>query len=143
MTIERTLAIIKPNLVAKNLIGEIINRFEIAGFKIIAIKMIQLTKAKAERLYNQHIDKHFFSDLINFMISGPIVVSILECENAIELYRNLIGDTNPMKAEKGTLRAYYANSHTENGFHGSDSKKSAIFEINVFFKKNEIYSNID
>ncbi|PPI88264.1 nucleoside-diphosphate kinase [Candidatus Pantoea edessiphila] len=142
MTIERTLSIIKPNAVAKNLIGEIINRFENTGFKIIGMKMVCLTKKQAESFYSQHSDKFFFVDLVNFMISGPIIVSVLERENAIQFYRNLMGDTNPIKALKGTLRADYADSYTANGLHGSDSMTSALFEIGSFFKEDEIYSNI-
>ncbi|MXP50831.1 nucleoside-diphosphate kinase [Pantoea sp. SoEX] len=143
MTLERTLSIIKPNIVAKNLIGKIINKFEITGFKIIGIKMIRLNKQQVENFYKLHINRYFFKDLVNFMISGPIIVAILESENAIKLHRELIGDTNPLKALKGTLRAEYADSYTENGFHGSDSEKSAMFEINYFFRKDEIFSGVN
>ncbi|PPI88927.1 nucleoside-diphosphate kinase [Candidatus Pantoea edessiphila] len=141
MAIEQTLSIIKPNVVAKNIIGKIFNRFEKKGFKIISIKMLKLSHQQAECFYKQHISKPFFKDLINFMISGPIIISVLERENAVNFHRTLIGDTNPMKALKGTLRADYADNYTENGFHGSDSIESALFEINYFFKNNEIYSN--
>ncbi|WP_041068676.1 nucleoside-diphosphate kinase [Candidatus Ishikawella capsulata] len=139
MTIERTCSIIKPNIVAKNYIGAIYDRCERAGFIIIATKMQHLTKNQAKTFYIKHKDKHFFQDLINFMISGPIVVSILEGENVIKRYRNLMGDTNPEKALPGTLRADYADSITENAIHGSDALESAYYEISFFFKENEIF----
>ncbi|AKC31865.1 nucleoside-diphosphate kinase [Candidatus Pantoea carbekii] len=139
MTIEHSLSIIKPNAVAKNVIGAIYNRFENAGFKIIAIKMLHLTKQQAEGFYAEHKDCIFFDKLVKFMISGPIVVSVLEGNHAIQRHRDLIGATDPNQALAGTLRAEYADNVTENAVHGSDSIESAIREITYFFSKNEIY----
>ncbi|PPI86677.1 nucleoside-diphosphate kinase [Candidatus Pantoea edessiphila] len=138
MKVERTLSIIKPNAVAKNVIGEIFNKFEVSGFKIIGIKMMRLNKKQTENFYHQHQDKFFFIDLILFMISGPIVVSVLERKNAVRYYRELMGATDPKKAIKGTLRAEYGDDYTANALHGSDSIKSAIFEIDYFFRSDEL-----
>ncbi|MXP56599.1 nucleoside-diphosphate kinase [Pantoea sp. Mhis] len=142
MVIERTLSIIKPNAVAKNLIGAIYNRFENSGFKIIGIKMLQLTKEQAEGFYSEHQDRSFFTNLVNFMISGPIVVSVLECENAIHRQRVLMGSTNPKNALPDTLRAKFADNITENAIHGSDSIESASREIAYFFSEEEIYMRV-
>ncbi len=138
MTTERTFSIVKPNAVAKNVIGAIYNRFESAGFNIVAAKMLHLTKAQAEGFYAEHKGKPFFDGLVAFMISGPIVVSVLEGENAIQRHRDLMGATNPANALAGTLRADYADSLTENATHGSDSAESAAREIAFFFGEGEI-----
>ncbi|WP_368913377.1 nucleoside-diphosphate kinase [Mixta calida] len=139
MTVERTFSIVKPNAVAKNVIGAIYNRFEAAGFKIVAAKMLHLTKEQAEGFYAEHKGKPFFDGLVEFMTSGPIVVSVLEGENAVQRHRDLMGATNPANALAGTLRADYADSFTENATHGSDSLESAAREIAFFFGENEIY----
>lgn len=138
MAIERTFSIIKPNAVAKNVIGAIYNRFESAGFKIISAKMLHLTKEQAEGFYAEHKGRPFFDNLIDFMTSGPIMVSILEGENAIHRHRDLMGATNPDNALAGTLRADYADSFTENATHGSDYAESAVREIAYFFAENEV-----
>ncbi|PLK59296.1 nucleoside-diphosphate kinase [Candidatus Palibaumannia cicadellinicola] len=137
MTIERTLSIIKPNAVANHVVGAIINRFETAGFNIVGMKMLQLTYQQAEGFYAEHKSKHFFECLMNFMISGPIVVQILEGENVIRCHRDIMGATNPADALVGTLRADYADSLIENAVHGSDSAESAIREIAYFFTVDE------
>ncbi|MDF7680395.1 nucleoside-diphosphate kinase [Enterobacteriaceae bacterium ESL0689] len=138
MTIERTLSIIKPNAVAKNVIGAIFSRFELAGFSIVAIKMIHLTAEQARGFYAEHQGRPFFDGLVAFMTSGPIVVTVLEGENAVQRHRDLLGATNPAQALTGTLRADYADSATENGTHGSDSQASAAREIAYFFAEDEI-----
>ena len=138
MTTERTFSIVKPNAVAKNVIGAIYNRFESAGFKIVAAKMLHLTKDQAEGFYAEHKGKAFFNGLVEFMTSGPIVVSVLEGENAVQRHRDLMGATNPDNALAGTLRADYADSFTENATHGSDSQESAAREIAFFFGEGEI-----
>ena len=129
MAIERTFSIIKPNAVAKNVIGSIFARFEAAGFKIVGTKMLHLTVEQARGFYAEHDGKPFFDGLVEFMTSGPIVVSVLEGENAVQRHRDLLGATNPANALAGTLRADYADSLTENGTHGSDSVESAAREI--------------
>lgn len=129
MAIERTFSIIKPNAVAKNVIGSIFARFEAAGFKIVGTKMLHLTVEQARGFYAEHDGKPFFDGLVEFMTSGPIVVSVLESENAVQRHRDLLGATNPANALAGTLRADYADSLTENGTHGSDSLESAQREI--------------
>lgn len=139
MTTEQTLSIIKPNAVAKNVIGAICHRFENAGLKIVAAKMLHLTREQAEGFYAEHAGKPFYDGLITFMISGPIVVSVLAGENAVQRYRDLMGATNPANALAGTLRADYADSLTENATHGSDSPASAALEIAFFFGEGEIY----
>ncbi|VFP88514.1 nucleoside-diphosphate kinase [Candidatus Erwinia haradaeae] len=139
MTIEQTLSIIKPNAIKKNIIGAIFNRFESAGFSIIANKMQLLSEKQATDFYKEHIEKLFFSNLITFMTSGPVILSILEGHHAIQRHRDLMGDTNPSKALTGTIRSDYSNSLTENTTHGSDSATSAKREIAFFFKKEEIY----
>ena len=138
MTVERTFSIIKPNAVANNDIGAIYARFERAGFKIIASKMLRLTREQAEGFYAEHKGRPFFDGLVEFMTSGPIVVSVLEGENAVQRHRDLLGATNPANALAGTLRADYADSLTENGTHGSDSVESAAREIAYFFGEGEV-----
>ncbi|MCH9699710.1 MAG: nucleoside-diphosphate kinase [Gammaproteobacteria bacterium] len=133
MTVERTLSIVKPDAVAKNVIGEIYNRFEKAGLKIIAAKMIQLSRAQAEAFYAVHKERPFFNDLVEFMISGPVIAQVLEGDNAIAMNRQLMGATNPAEAESGTIRADFAESIDENAVHGSDSAETAAQEISFFF----------
>ncbi|MFP1920737.1 nucleoside-diphosphate kinase [Lonsdalea quercina] len=139
MTVERTFSIIKPNAVAKNVIGAIYNRFESAGFKIVAAKMLHLTREQAEGFYAEHKGKPFFDGLVTFMTSGPIVIQVLEGENAVQRHRDLMGATNPENALAGTLRADYADSLTENAVHGSDSPASAEREIAYFFSADEVH----
>ncbi|BFU60215.1 MULTISPECIES: nucleoside-diphosphate kinase [Rodentibacter] len=136
---EKTLSIIKPDAVKRNLIGAILTRFEKDGFKIIATKMVRLTQAQAEGFYAEHQGKPFFEPLVNYMMSAPIVVSVLEKENAVKDYRTLIGATNPEMAEVGTIRKDFALSQRENSVHGSDSVESANREIAYFFADSEIY----
>ncbi|WP_455814063.1 nucleoside-diphosphate kinase [Pseudomonas graminis] len=138
MTIERTFSIVKPNAVAKNVIGAIFNRFESASFKIVGSKMLHLSKEQAEGFYAEHQGKPFFDGLVEFMTSGPVVVSVLEGENAVQRHRDLMGATNPANALAGTLRADYADSFTENATHGSDSAESAAREIAYFFGEGEV-----
>ena len=140
MTIERTLSIIKPDAVGKNVIGDIIARFEKAGLKVVAAKMLQLTSEKAGGFYAEHKGRGFFDDLMEFMTSGPVVVQVLEGENAIELNRKLMGATNPKEAEPGTIRADFAETIDANAVHGSDSPESAAREVSYFFDPSEIYS---
>lgn len=138
MAIERTLSIIKPDAVGKNVIGEIYTRFEKAGLKVVAAKMKHLSKAEAEGFYAEHRERGFFGDLVAFMTSGPVVVSVLEGENAVLLHRNLMGATDPKKAEAGTIRADFAVSIDENAVHGSDSAESAAREVAYFFSATEL-----
>lgn len=138
MAIERTLSIIKPDAVAKNVIGEIYSRFEKAGLKVVAAKMKQLSRAEAEGFYAEHAARGFFNDLVSFMTSGPVIIQVLEGENAVALHRNLMGATDPKKAEAGTIRADFAVSIDENAVHGSDSEASAAREISFFFSALEI-----
>ncbi|PWC22731.1 nucleoside-diphosphate kinase [Brenneria roseae subsp. roseae] len=138
MTVERTFSIVKPNAVAKNAIGAIYARFESAGFKIVAAKMLRLTREQAEGFYAEHQGKPFFDGLVEFMMSGPIMVQVLEGENAVQRNRDIMGATNPANALAGTLRADYADSFTENAVHGSDSIESAEREIAYFFSADEI-----
>lgn len=138
MALERTFSIIKPNAVAKNVIGSIFARFESAGFKIVATKMLHLSSEQAQGFYAEHEGKPFFDGLVAFMTSGPIVVSVLEGEDAVRRHREILGATNPANALAGTLRADYADSLTENGTHGSDSVESANREIAFFFAADEI-----
>ncbi|WP_395480216.1 nucleoside-diphosphate kinase [Candidatus Curculioniphilus buchneri] len=142
MTIERTLSIIKPDAVAKNIIGTIINRFENIGLTVIGAKMLRLHREQAEGFYAEHKNKSFFNDLVVFMISGPIFVQVLEGKNAVRQNRKIIGATDPMNALVGTLRADYANSVIENTVHGSDSFHSATREIAYFFTDEEYFSRI-
>lgn len=138
MALERTFSIIKPDAVKRNLIGEIYNRFEKAGFKIVAAKMVQLTEEQASGFYAEHEGKPFFPPLKEFMTSGPIMVQVLEGENVIARYRELMGKTNPEEAACGTLRADYAIDMRLNSVHGSDSPESAAREIEFFFPAAEI-----
>ncbi|WP_105103174.1 nucleoside-diphosphate kinase [Microbulbifer pacificus] len=138
MALERTLSIIKPDAVAKNVIGEIESRFEKAGLSIVAMKMVQLSREKAEGFYAEHKERPFFKDLVDFMTSGPVVVQVLEGENAVKANRDLMGATNPKEAEAGTIRADFADSIDANAVHGSDSTTSAEREVNYFFSAEEI-----
>ena len=139
MAIEQTLSIIKPDAVKKQIIGEIQTRIHQAKLDIIAMKMVKLTKEQAEGFYAEHQDKPFFANLVKFMMSGPIVVQVLQGENAVERYRQLMGPTDLSKAAAGTLRADFANSVRENAVHGSDSLASAEREIAYFFVDSEIF----
>ena len=139
MAIEQTLSIIKPDAVKKQIIGEIQTRIHQAKLDIIAMKMVKLTKEQAEGFYAEHQDKPFFANLVNFMMSGPIVVQVLQGDNAVERYRQLMGPTDLSKAAAGTLRADFANSMRENAVHGSDSLASAEREIAYFFVDSEIF----
>lgn len=138
MAIERTLSIIKPDAVAKNVIGEIYARFEKAGLKILAARMVHLSREQAEGFYAVHKERPFFKDLVDFMISGPVMVQALEGENAIQVNRDLMGATDPKKAAAGTIRADFAQTVDENAVHGSDGVETAKVEIAYFFKDNEI-----
>ena len=138
MAIERTFSIIKPDAVAKNVIGEIYSRFEKAGLKIIAAKMLQLSNEQAEGFYAVHKERPFFKDLVEFMTSGPVMVQVLEGENAIMQNRAIMGATNPKDAEPGTIRADFAVSIDENAVHGSDGPDTAKTEIAFFFTEQEI-----
>ncbi len=135
---EQTLSIIKPDAVAKNVVGQILARFEAANLKIAATKKIQLSQADAEAFYAIHAERPFFKDLVEFMISGPVVVTVLEGENAMQTNRDLMGATNPAEAEAGTIRADFADSIDANAVHGSDSVENATNEINFFFAQREI-----
>ena len=135
---ERTLSIIKPDAVKRDLIGAILARFEQNGFKIVAIKMLRLTREQAEGFYAEHQGKAFFEQLVDYMMSAPIVVSVLEKENAVQDYRALIGSTNPENAAEGTIRKDFALNQRENSVHGSDSMESAAREIAYFFVDSEI-----
>ncbi|MBN2768166.1 MAG: nucleoside-diphosphate kinase [Campylobacterales bacterium] len=135
---EQTLSIIKPDAVAKNVVGKILSRFEDASLRIAATKKLQLSKADAEAFYAVHSKRPFFNDLVSFMISGPVVVSVLEGENAILKNRELMGATNPKEAEAGTIRADFADSIDANAVHGSDFLENAKIEIEFFFAKREI-----
>lgn len=138
MALERTLSIIKPDAVAKNVIGQIYSRFENAGLKIVASKMLRLSREKAEGFYAEHRGRPFFNDLVEFMTSGPVVVQALEGENAINLNRQLMGATNPREAETGTIRADFATTIDANAVHGSDSAAAAEREIAYFFAQDEL-----
>jgi nucleoside-diphosphate kinase len=138
MAIERTLSIIKPDAVAKNVIGEIYSRFEKAGLRIIAAKMLHLSREQAEGFYAVHKERPFFKDLVDFMISGPVMVQALEGENAVALHRELMGATDPKKAAAGTIRADFAETVDENAVHGSDAAETAAVEIAYFFNPSEI-----
>ena len=138
MTQERTLSIIKPDATRRNLIGKIITKFEDGGLKIVAQKKIQLTQKLAEDFYAVHKDRPFYSDLVNFMISGPVVVQVLEGDDAVIRNREIMGATNPAEAADGTIRKEFAESLEANSVHGSDSVDNAKIEIEFFFDKNEI-----
>jgi nucleoside-diphosphate kinase len=140
MSVERTLSIIKPDAVAKNVIGQIVSRFEAKGLKVIAARLQQLSRADAERFYAVHSARPFFKDLVDFMISGPVFVQALEGENAIQTNRDLMGATDPKKAEKGTIRADFADSIDANAVHGSDAPETAAVEIAFFFPEINIHS---
>jgi nucleoside-diphosphate kinase len=133
MAIERTLSIIKPDAVKKNVIGQIYSRFENAGLKIVAARMTQLTREEAEGFYAAHKERGFFKDLVDFMVSGPVMIQALEGENAVLANRDLMGATDPKKAEKGTIRADFADSIDANAVHGSDAVEAAKVEIEYFF----------
>ena len=140
MSVERTLSIIKPDAVAKNVIGQIYSRFENKGLKIVAARMLHLSRAEAEGFYAVHRQRPFFNDLVNFMVSGPVMVQVLEGESAIQKNRDLMGATDPKKATKGTIRADFADSIDANAVHGSDATESAAVEIAYFFPTLNIYS---
>jgi len=140
MSVERTLSIVKPDAVAKNVIGQITQRFERAALRIVAARMLHLSQKQAEGFYAVHRERPFFRDLVKFMISGPILVQVLEGENAIAKNRELMGATDPKKAEKGTIRADFADSIDANAVHGSDSPETARDEIAYFFPAFEIFS---
>ncbi|EHN6915747.1 nucleoside-diphosphate kinase [Campylobacter jejuni] len=135
---EKTLSIIKPDAVKKGVIGKILDRFESNGLRITAMKKVQLSKEQAENFYAVHKERPFFKDLVEFMISGPVVVSVLEGESAVLKNRDLMGATNPKEAKAGTIRADFAESIDANAVHGSDSLENAKIEIEFFFKPNEI-----
>ena len=135
---ERTLSIIKPDAVAKNVIGEIYSRFENAGFKIVASKMIHLDKDMAGGFYAVHQDRPFFNDLMSFMTSGPVMIQVLEGENAVSKHREIMGATNPNEADSGTIRADFAESLDEHAVHGSDSQENAAIEIAYFFGEDGV-----
>ena len=138
MAIEQTLSIIKPDAVAKNVIGEIYSRFEKAGLKIVAARMLHLSKEQAEGFYAVHKARPFFRDLVNFMISGPVMIQVLQGENAINKHREIMGATNPKDAAPGTIRADFADSIDANAVHGSDSAETAQQEIAYFFEPHEV-----
>ena len=140
MSVERTLSIIKPDAVAKNVIGQIYSRFEDAGLKIVAAKMKLLSREDAERFYEVHRERPFYRDLVDFMTSGPVMIQVLEGENAIALNRELMGATNPQEAVPGTIRADFAQSIDANAVHGSDGPDTAAVEIACFFGDNDIIS---
>jgi nucleoside-diphosphate kinase len=140
MALERTLSIIKPDAVAKDVIGQIYSRFESAGLKIIAAKMAHLSRGEAEAFYAVHKARPFFNDLVKFMISGPVMIQVLEGDNAIAKNRELMGATDPQKAAKGTIRADFAESIDANAVHGSDGPETAKTEIAYFFPASEVFS---
>src|SRR6476659_9774229 len=140
MAVERTLSIIKPDAVAKNVIGRIYSRFEDNGLKIIAARMLRLSQEDAEGFYAVHRGRPFFNDLVKFMVSGPVMVQVLEGEDAIKKNRELMGETDPKKAEKGTIRGDFAESIDANAVHGSDAPETAAVEIAYFFPSLAVYS---
>jgi nucleoside-diphosphate kinase len=140
MSIERTLSIIKPDAVAKNVIGEIYSRFEKAGLKVVAARMVQLSQAEAEGFYAVHRERPFFKDLVSFMISGPVMIQVLQGEGAILKNRDLMGATDPKKAAPGTIRADFADSIDANAVHGSDAPETAAVEIAYFFPALNVYA---
>ena len=140
MAVERTLSIIKPDAVAKNVIGQIYSRFEGSGLKIVAARMLHLSRAEAEGFYAVHRQRPFFNDLVNFMISGPVIAQVLEGDSAIQKNRDLMGATDPKKAAKGSIRADFADSIDANAVHGSDGTETAAVEIAYFFPTLNIYS---
>ncbi len=140
MAVERTLSIIKPDAVKKNAIGEILARFERAGLRIVAARMVHLSRAEAEGFYAVHRERPFFKDLVDFMVSGPVVVQVLEGPDAVAKNRELMGATDPKKAAKGTIRADFAESIDANAVHGSDAPETARTEIAYFFPACEVFS---
>jgi nucleoside-diphosphate kinase len=140
MALERTLSIIKPDAVAKNVVGQIYARFEKAGLRIVAAKMAHLSRGEAEAFYAVHKERPFFNDLVSFMISGPVMIQVLEGEDAIAKNRQLMGATDPKKAEKGSIRADFADSIDANAVHGSDGPETARAEVAFFFPAMQIYS---
>lgn len=138
MALERTLSIVKPDAVGKNHIGDIISRFEKAGLRVVGAKMKHLTQKDAEGFYAVHKERPFFKDLVGFMITGPVLIMVLEGENAITKNRDIMGATDPKKAEPGTIRADFAKTIDENAVHGSDSSENAKIEISYFFKPEEV-----
>ncbi len=138
MAIERTISIIKPDAVAKNVVGQIYTCFEEAGLKVIAAKMMHLSQEQAGEFYAVHKERPFYNDLVSFMTSGPVMVQVLEGENAIAAHRDVMGATNPAEAAEGTIRARFASSIDENAVHGSDAADTAATEIAFFFKDNEL-----
>ena len=140
MATERTLSIIKPDAVAKNVVGQILARFEAAGLKVIAARMQHLSQREAEAFYAVHKERPFFKDLVNFMISGPVMIQVLEGEGAIAKNRELMGATDPKKADKGTIRADFADSIDANAVHGSDAPETAAVEVSFFFPGMNVYS---
>lgn len=142
MAVERTLSIIKPDGVAKNVIGEIYTRFEKAGLRIVAARMVHLSQERAEGFYAVHRERPFFNDLVKFMISGPVIIQVLEGENAVAKHREIMGATNPKEAAPGTIRADFAVSIDENAVHGSDSPETAAQEIAYFFQPNELCDRV-
>jgi nucleoside-diphosphate kinase len=140
MALERTLSIVKPDGVSRNLIGEVYRRFETAGLRVIAARMMHLSRSEAEGFYAVHKERPFFKDLVGFMISGPVMVQALEGDNAILKNRDLMGATDPKKAAKGTIRADFAESIDANAVHGSDSAENAMAEIAYFFPSLNVYS---
>jgi nucleoside-diphosphate kinase len=140
MAVERTLSIIKPDAVKKNVIGNILARFEKAGLRVVAARMVHLSRAEAEGFYAVHKARPFFGALVDFMISGPVLVQVLEGDNAIAKNRDLMGATDPKKAAKGTIRADFADSIDANAVHGSDGPDTAKTEIAYFFKPNQVYA---
>ena len=140
MAVQRTLSIVKPDAVAKNVIGQIYSRFEAAGLRIVASRMTHLSRREAEGFYAVHKGRPFFNDLVEFMISGPVMLQVLEGENAIQKNRDLMGATDPGKADKGTIRADFAQSIDANAVHGSDAPETAAVEIAYFFPASQVYS---
>jgi nucleoside-diphosphate kinase len=140
MAVQRTLSIVKPDAVAKNVIGQVYSRFEAAGLKIVAARMTHLSRQEAEGFYAVHKGRPFFNDLVDFMISGPVMIQVLEGENAIQKNRDLMGATDPKKAEKGTIRADFAQSIDANAVHGSDAPETAAVEIAYFFPASQVFS---
>ena len=141
MSLERTLSIVKPDAVRKNVIGKILDRFETAGLKVIACKMLLLTRDQAEGFYAVHRERAFFRELVEYMVSGPVVIQVLEGEGAIQRNREVMGATNPQDADPGTIRADFAESVQANAVHGSDGLETAQNEIAFFFRDDEICSN--
>src|SRR3954452_1975175 len=139
MALERTLSIVKPDAVKKNVVGQILARFEKAGLRVVAARMMHLSRAEAEGFYAVHRQRPFFRDLVDFMISGPVLIQVLEGDNAVAKNRELMGATDPKKAEKGTIRADFAQSIDANAVHGSDSADNARTEVAYFFPACEVY----